>query len=601
MWHNKSMNELDCKPPMLRPKCKKIGFLTIEIIPAQLGTSDEGQPYAPKFGAHTDTIVKYLADGKIFAYDKEGNFTFISDIDAVAPTIDVELNEYSTNPVQNRAIAEAINELTASLEDEISNRTTADETLQDNIDNEETARTTADETLQDNIDNEETARIAADTTLQNNIDELNTDLTNEILARQSADTTLQGNIDALNTNLTGAINDEATARANKDTALEGDISTINTAIDKTVMTDLTVNPTTSTTVVQLDTSKQNIKTSATVTGSIPLPVASATQAGVMNSATFNAIAKNTQDIANIIGEVVAVTGLPASPTQAQLTNAWLTASGESTLINGAGIYDVTNAKRWTYYANDTTWHYLDASGSVQVNTWTNNAAGIVKGSTNNGQIFAESDGTGSVNGWDTLSSQVSTNTSKLATIESGAEVNVQSNWNQTNTNADDYIKNKPTLATVATTGAYSDLSGTPTLATVATSGSYTDLSNKPTIPTVNNGTLTIKKNGTQVATFTANQSGSATADITVPTKTSDITNDSGFLTASSSVFDDIAYINGDATVTTGPAVGTNNITDGAITAAKIADGATSQITMTTVDPGEGADLAANHFIAVYEA
>jgi hypothetical protein len=38
------------------------------------------------------------------------------------------------------------------------------------------------------------------------------------------------------------------------------------------------------------------------------------------------------------------------------------------------------------------------------------------------------------------------------------------------------------LATVATTGAYSDLSGTPSLATVATSGSYTDLNDKPTIP-----------------------------------------------------------------------------------------------------------------------
>jgi trimeric autotransporter adhesin len=44
--------------------------------------------------------------------------------------------------------------------------------------------------------------------------------------------------------------------------------------------------------------------------------------------------------------------------------------------------------------------------------------------------------------------------------------------------------NTSSLATVATTGKYSDLSGTPTLATVATSGSYSDLTNKPTIPTV---------------------------------------------------------------------------------------------------------------------
>lgn len=38
------------------------------------------------------------------------------------------------------------------------------------------------------------------------------------------------------------------------------------------------------------------------------------------------------------------------------------------------------------------------------------------------------------------------------------------------------------LATVATTGSYTDLSNTPSLANVATTGNYNDLSNKPTIP-----------------------------------------------------------------------------------------------------------------------
>lgn len=70
------------------------------------------------------------------------------------------------------------------------------------------------------------------------------------------------------------------------------------------------------------------------------------------------------------------------------------------------------------------------------------------------------------------------------------------------------------------------------LATVATSGSYNDLSDKPTIPTVNNGTLTIQKNGTNVQTFTANQSTNATANITVPTDTNDLTNGAGYITSS---------------------------------------------------------------------
>lgn len=60
------------------------------------------------------------------------------------------------------------------------------------------------------------------------------------------------------------------------------------------------------------------------------------------------------------------------------------------------------------------------------------------------------------------------------------------------------------------------------LKTVAFTNSYTDLDNRPTIPTVNNGTLTIKKNGTNVQTFSANQGTNATANITVPTQASDV-------------------------------------------------------------------------------
>ena len=52
------------------------------------------------------------------------------------------------------------------------------------------------------------------------------------------------------------------------------------------------------------------------------------------------------------------------------------------------------------------------------------------------------------------------------------------------------------------------------------------------IPTVNNATLTIQKNGTDVQTFTANASSDVTANITVPTDTGDLTNNAGFITSS---------------------------------------------------------------------
>ena len=56
------------------------------------------------------------------------------------------------------------------------------------------------------------------------------------------------------------------------------------------------------------------------------------------------------------------------------------------------------------------------------------------------------------------------------------------------------------------------------------------VSDFPTIPTVNNATLTIQKNSTNVATFTANASSNVTANISVPTDTSDLTNGAGYIT-----------------------------------------------------------------------
>jgi len=62
------------------------------------------------------------------------------------------------------------------------------------------------------------------------------------------------------------------------------------------------------------------------------------------------------------------------------------------------------------------------------------------------------------------------------------------------------LTNKPTLSTVATTGSYNDLTAKPALATVATTGSYNDLTNKPstiaqTVDTVSNAPVANKKLG----------------------------------------------------------------------------------------------------------
>lgn len=139
---------------------------------------------------------------------------------------------------------------------------------------------------------------------------------------------------------------------------------------------------------------------------------------------------------------------------------------------------------------------------------------------------------------------------------------------------------------------WDDIQNKPNFATVATSGSYNDLLNQPSI---NNGSLTIKRNNTLLGTFTANSSTNTDINITVPTKTSELTNNSGFITtlpiattASTGVIQvgDGLEVNSngllntkiqavDETIITplDPMVSTNMINDSAVTTIKIADSA----------------------------
>ena len=70
------------------------------------------------------------------------------------------------------------------------------------------------------------------------------------------------------------------------------------------------------------------------------------------------------------------------------------------------------------------------------------------------------------------------------------------------------------LATVATTGVYTDLSGRPTLATVATSGVYTDLTSKPTLGTA--APLDVAATGDASATQVVKGNDSRLSDARTP-------------------------------------------------------------------------------------
>lgn len=432
-----------CKttPPVLelgREECP-ILFHTVELE----GSSIDNPPY---IGQYKNVLLVYKGDGARFLFSSDGIPTSLAGDGAG----EVEYNNILNRPrYAGETITSSTNipDVDEAVSVETAERTAADDALQDIITG-----------VSDDLANEAYERAEEDRGIQGGLEA-------EATAREEADDTLDRKIDQ----------EVAT--------LSGGISALDTAINRDVVTDISIPATASTTSVELSETKTNLKTASSVTTTLPLPVASSTQAGVMNKATYDAVTSNTANINALLNGAVAVTGLSASPAQQDITDAWKQETGLTTLMNRAAVYDVSNDKVWTYYANDATWHAASNTAQVTINTFTNASEGVIKGSTTAGQVFAESDGTGSVNGWDTLTSTVADNTSKLATIAQGAEVNVQSNWSETNTSSDAYIRNKPT------------------------------------IPTVNNATLTIQKNGTSVATFTANASSNVTANITVPTLT----------------------------------------------------------------------------------
>lgn len=185
---------------------------------------------------------------------------------------------------------------------------------------------------------------------------------------------------------------------------------------------------------------------------------------------------------------------------------------------------------------------------------------------------------------------------------------------------------QPTVPTKTSDLANDGSDGTSTyveaneLATVATTGDYDDLTNKPTIPTVNNATLTIQKNSTNVATFTANAASNVTANISVPTTVAELSDASDYATTTdlaakqnllspgnhiditNDVISATGYVhseNPQASAAASSTITGSMIANGTITADKLASDATVKLTMSTSDIGEGAPLAANTLYGVY--
>lgn len=134
----------------------------------------------------------------------------------------------------------------------------------------------------------------------------------------------------------------------------------------------------------------------------------------------------------------------------------------------------------------------------------------------------------------------------VAEITTPTFTQVQADWTEADSSEPSYIAHKPNLATVATSGSYTDLSNTPSIPTATSdlqndSGFITSSDIPVTdvevdgVSVVSGGVASITLPSVPVTDVTVNGTSvvsSGTAAVTVPTATSDLTNDSGFITAS---------------------------------------------------------------------
>ena len=211
--------------------------------------------------------------------------------------------------------------------------------------------------------------------------------------RTEADNTLQQNIDT-----------EELERQTTD-------NEILTQINKSVINNIDINYDGDN--VTLNSHLINIHTDEVSTETDQLNLATTSTAGLMSSTDYNTIRNLVDRVENLEGKATRLLYTDKSDPTPQDIHNFVIGLGYESPFEGIQVVVSDTNHIWRYYDNEGSWK---DDGLDTVQQFTNDLAGIIKGSTIDGRIYAETDGTGSVNGWSELKNKVTDN-----------EVNIQQN------------------------------------------------------------------------------------------------------------------------------------------------------------------------------
>lgn len=137
----------------------------------------------------------------------------------------------------------------------------------------------------------------------------------------------------------------------------------------------------------------------------PLSPVTDTTPGLMTSEDLNALNTLKSKVENLEGKTTRLLYTESTnPTKEEINN-FVIGLGYTSPFEGIAVVIAQTYHIWHYYSNDNIGWKDD--GQDTVSTFTNDIAGIIKGSRETeGKVYAESDGTGSVNGWDALTTKI---------------------------------------------------------------------------------------------------------------------------------------------------------------------------------------------------
>ena len=163
-----------------------------------------------------------------------------------------------------------------------------------------------------------------------------------------------------------------------------------------------VSPNSSTVVVEFDRINDNAQ-------NVALPVVNTTNAGILNANDYKFFQEYDARLRAVEGvSKIYLVELPSdNPSSQQITLAYTSQwpDAPNPPLEGTVVVDPARnnlSYRWNTQSN--TWYKIS---EVAINQFTNTTLGTIKGSTQDGEVQANADGTGSVTGWDTVKANIS--------------------------------------------------------------------------------------------------------------------------------------------------------------------------------------------------